>query len=204
MSSTVAIAGAVALLGIAATVASLANLHLAATELSPLRNPVSQYGITEQRAGYRAATISLGVAGGAAAAGIRAALSGAGLGVVVGLLVVFAIARLIISWFPMDAPGSPRSDTGRRHGLIAIVTFGSATIAALRLGQLLAKGGPWHGLASTSMAFGWAMAASIAAMFLTRSSPELRRYFGAIERGLYVAIIGWLTMIGVLCALRIS
>jgi hypothetical protein len=48
------------------------------------------------------------------------------------------------------------------------------------------------------------MAASIAAMFVTRSSPELRRYFGAIERVLYVAILGWLTMIGVVCALRIG
>ncbi len=119
------------------------------------------------------------------------------------LLIVFAIARLIISWVPMDAPGSPLSDTGRRHGLIAIVTFGSATTAALRLGQLLARGGPWHALASTSLAFGWVMVASMAAMLLTRSSPGLRRYFGAIERVLYAAIIGWLTMIGLACTLRI-
>jgi hypothetical protein len=47
------------------------------------------------------------------------------------------------------------------------------------------------------------MVGSIVAMFLARSSPELRPYFGAIERVLCVAIIGWLTMIGLVCTLRI-
>lgn len=199
MASVAPIAGAVGVTGLAVCVASLAYLHLADTGLSPVRNAVSQYGITRVRGGYRAATISLGCAGGAAAVGIDAAVHGQGVALVVGLLVVFGIARLIISWFPMDAPGTPRTATGAAHGLIAIVTFGSAAIAALRFGQLLTRGGPWHAFASTSTACGWAMVTCIAGLTLSRSSPALRRRFGAIERVLYVAIIGWLAVIAILC-----
>ena len=161
------LAGVLALIGVGSGVASLCYLHLAPTGLSPLRNAVSQYGITKYRAGYRAATISLGLAGAATAVGVAAALRGKGLDQVVALMVVFAVARVIISWFPMDAPGATRTSTGQTHGLVAIVTFGAVTIAALRLGDLLDRSVRWHALGPVSTDLGWAMAASIAAMFLT-------------------------------------
>lgn len=202
MSDTVAVAGVVALVGLGVTIASLAYLHLTPTGLSPLHNAVSQYGITDKRRGYRAATISLGVAGAAVAVGIRSAIAGKRVELVVALLGVFAVARAVISWFPMDEPGSPRTSTGQTHGLIAIVTFSSAMVAALRLGQVLSKSSRWHGLGPVSLGFGLAMVVSIAGMFLARGNPEIRRYFGAIERVLYIAIIGWLTVFAVACAVR--
>ncbi|MGA2520289.1 MAG: DUF998 domain-containing protein [Acidimicrobiales bacterium] len=203
MSGTVAAAGVVALAGLAGTVASLVYLHLAPTGLSPVRNAVSQYGITRFRGGYRAATISLGVAGAALATGIGAALDAAGTATVVGLLVVFALGRLVISWFPMDEPGGPRSSTGSAHGLIAIVTFTSVTVAALRLGSILRHAAPWHALATASTVLGWAMVLAIAGMLIGRSSPDLRRRFGAVERVLYVAILAWTGVFAVACALRV-
>ena len=51
-------AGVTALLALAVTVASLGYLHFAPTGLSPVRNAVSQYGITPFRAGYRVATLA--------------------------------------------------------------------------------------------------------------------------------------------------
>jgi hypothetical protein len=47
------------------------------------------------------------------------------------------------------------------------------------------------------------MVASIAGLFLTRRSADLRRYFGAIERVLYLAIIGWLSVFAVACTVRL-
>ena len=204
MSGSVLIAGILAVGGIAAAIASLCYLHLAPTGLSPVRNAVSQYGITAQRAGYRAATISLAVAGLALAVGIGAALHGRSRVAVVTLLAIFAIARAIISWFPMDAPGSPRTFTGAAHGLIALATFGTVTIAAFRLGQILAGDTRWHSLAPASTDLGWAMAACLAAMIAMRRSTGLRRYFGAVERALYLAIIGWLTLFALACTLRVG
>ena len=193
------VAGVLGLGGLAAALGSLCYLHLAPTGLSPVRNPVSQYGITSFRSGYRAATISLGVAGAAVAAGVAGALSEQGLDVVVGLLVVFAIGRLIISWFPMDPPGAPPTSTGHAHLLIAATTFSAATVAAIRLGSVLSRSARWHGLASVSTDLGWAMGACVAGMLFSRLSPELRSYFGAIERGLYVAIISWLAVLAIAC-----
>jgi len=53
-----AAAGVIALLALAVVVASLTYLHLEPTGLSPVRNAVSQYGITSFRAGYRVASTS--------------------------------------------------------------------------------------------------------------------------------------------------
>jgi Protein of unknown function (DUF998) len=198
VTSTVELAGAVSLVGTAAAVGSLVYLHLAPTGLSPLRNPVSQYGITPYRAGYRVMTISMGVAG----AGIATALSrlDSRFDEVIALLVVFAACRFAISWVPMDAPGTPRTSTGRIHGLLAIATFGSIAIAAIRLCKQLEVNALLDRLASTSRILGWLMVACFALLFFARLAPDLRRYFGLSERALYAAILVWLVVFGVACA----
>ena len=112
------IAGVVALVALATVVASLGYAHLEPTGLSPVRNAVSQYGISPARSDYRVATLAFAAAG-------------------IALAVAFSQAidhrAALISWFPMDAPGSERTATGQLHGMLAIAAFGSATIAAFRL-----------------------------------------------------------------------
>ncbi len=131
-------------------------------------------------------------------------LHGSGVGVVVALLLFFAIAPCVISWFPMDPPGAPRTSTGQTHGLIAIVTFLSIAVAAFRLGQVLQRGGRWHSLAPVSLDLGWAMAICIVLFFFARLNADLRRYFGAVERVLYLAIIGWLAVFALAGALQVT
>jgi len=192
------VAGAIALAALAAVVASLGYLHLAPTGLSPVRNAVSQYGITRFRAGYRVATIAFAVAGVALAVGISRA-AGSRATAVVALLAVFAAARAVISWFPMDAPGAARTSTGHAHGLLAIAAFGGATAAAFRLGSVLARGGTWHALAPVSTALAALMAACLAGLALARSYPAVRARFGAIERGFYLSAIAWFAVFAVAC-----
>jgi len=195
-----AYAGVIALLALAGVVASLAYLHLAPTGLSPVHNAVSQYGITAFRAGYRAATIAFALAGLALAAGLASAISGHGRVQVVALLVIFAVARALISWFPMDAPGAQRTSSGRAHGWLAIAAFGAATLAALRLGTVLSRAARWHSFAPVSVALGWLMVALLVAMALARSVPAVRDRFGAVERAFYLAAIAWFAVFGVACA----
>lgn len=184
-------AGVVSLVSLSLVVASLAFLHLQPTGLSPVRNAVSQYGITSFRGGYRVATIAFAVAGLALAAGIDTATRGGGKDGVVVLLVVLALSRGAISWFPMDAPGSEPSQTGRAHGLLALVAFVSAGLAAFRLAGVLSKTGHWHSLARVSTALGWAMAICLVGLALSRSFPALRARFGLIERVFYLSAIAW-------------
>ena len=186
------IAGVVALASLAVVVAALAYLHLAPTGLSPLRSAVSQYGITPYRLGYRVATIAFALAAVALAVGLA---SGAGAheqaSLVVALLVLFALTRALISWFPMDAPGRTRTRIGARHALLAITTFLSIALAALRLGTVLHTGARWHSLAGVSTGLGWAMIGTLLVMLAARSVPAVKARFGAVERVFYVLAIAW-------------
>jgi len=181
-------------------VGALVVLHLLPTGLSPMRNAVSQYGITRYRLGYRVQTIAFAVAGAAAAIGLAEAAPGRARAVIA-LVVVFAFARLVISWFPMDEPGGERSNHGTMHGLIAIVTFLVIAIAALRLGSVAKQVPGWTTLATVSGAIAWVMVASLIAMMVVRrgarethSTPS---YFGAIERVFYLAVVAWLVLVSV-------
>jgi hypothetical protein len=200
VSGIVEAAGAVCLAGVAASIAALGYLHGAETGLSPVRNAVSQYGISPHRVGYRVLTISMAVSGASLALALDRALHGAGVATVIVLLGVFSVARLAISWVPMDAPGAARTSTGAAHGLLAVATFLSIAIAAIRLCRVLGRDLAWIQLGNVSRGFGWAMVACFGLMMLSRIGPDLRRAFGVIERALYVAILAWLVAIGVACA----
>lgn len=200
MSQVTEVAGVIALLALAALLASLTYLHVAPTGLSPAHNAVSQYGITRFRGGYRAATIAFAIAGAALSLEVATVISGHGRLQVVVLLIIFALARAAISWFPMDAPGAERTSTGRTHGLLAIAAFGGATLAAIRLARVLDTLPPqWHALARFSAALGWIMAALLLVMALARSVPAVRSAFGGIERGFYLAAIVWFAVVGLGC-----
>jgi hypothetical protein len=193
------IAGVLALLALATVVMALGYLHLEPTGLSPVRDAVSQYGITTFRAGYRVATLAFAVAAVALAVGVDGVASKGEREVVV-LLFLFALARGAISWFPMDAPGAARTSTGQVHGLLALVAFASAATAALRFGTVLSHGARWRSLAPVSSGLGWAMVACLLGILLARSFPSLRARFGAIERGFYVSAIAWFAVFATACA----
>lgn len=194
------IAGVISLVALAVVVGSLGWLHRAPTRLSAVRDPVSQYGISAYRSGYRVATIAFAAAGLALAVGIGQTPGVSGRGAPITLLLVFAAARAAISWFPMDAPGAPRTATGRIHWLLAIAAFGSATAAAFRLAGSLRGGIRWHSLAPTSRALAWAMLACLIVMALSRSLPAVRARFGAVERGFYLCAIAWFSVFAMACA----
>jgi hypothetical protein len=195
------IAGIVSLAALGVVIASLGYLHLAPSGLSPLRNAVSQYGVSAYRAGYRVATIAFAAAGVALAVGIGKAVSG--LGTVIAALVVFAAARALISWFPMDVPGSERTTTGQVHGLLAIVAFLAISFAAIELGRDLGRAVKWHALGPLSSGLGYAMLAALLVMAFARTSPAVRNSFGLIERLFYVLAISWSVVFALACAARI-
>ncbi len=192
------IAGIVTLLAIATLLASLSWLHLQPTHLSPLRNAVSQYGITSYRAGYRVATLAFAAAGIALTVGITARLHARGQRVEL-LLIVFAAARGTISWFPMDAPGAQPTRTGQMHRLLALGAFAVVTDAAFKLPAALVQSTGWHSLRPVSTALGWVMLACLLAMALRRSLPCVGAWFGAIERAFYLAAIAWFTVFAIAC-----
>ena len=186
-------AGALAIAGTSVSVASLVVLHLVPTGLSPITNPVSQYGITPYRVWYRVQTIGMGVAALACGVGVsKLALGGS---LVVALFVVMGVSRLLISWFPMDHPGGELTQTGRRHGLLAIAAFVSAASAGIRLGSQLQRAHVWPGGGDALVAIGVVMTVALIGMAAMRTGGT-RRSFGLIERMFYLGAISMLLVVG--------
>lgn len=181
--------------GLVVGVTALVLLHLLPTGLSPLRNAVSQYGISRYRAGYRVQTLAYAVAGAGAAIGV-ATLPGPAWPVVA-LCATFAVTRAVISWFPMDVPGTTRTRTGGRHGALAVAAFLAAGLASREMANLLDKDGAHPGIAATSSALAVLMALSLIGMVVSRRVD----LFGAAERVFYVFMTGWLATVAVLVCL---
>ena len=101
-------------------IACLVYLHVAPTGYSPVRDPVSAYGVGSYARWYQAQTTCAGIAGILLAVALKHPAH------VVALLVVFGLARFAITQFPMDRQRVP-------HWLLAAVAFGTVTSAAIRL-----------------------------------------------------------------------
>ena len=182
------------LAGAAIALLSLVVAHLLPTGLNPLRDPVSQYGITRYRGWYWSA------AGGAALAGVGGVLffapTGTGIAVVTAvLLAVFALARAAIGFFPMDAPGSARTGTGRTHNLLATAAFASVTAAAFTGAGALHDAG-FPDASAWSTACGAVMAVGTVGLLVTRRARS--GLFGLAERLIYVGFLAWFFLLGAL------
>lgn len=184
--------------GLGVGLLALAALHALPTGLSPVRNPVSQYGISDYRAWYRVQTVAYALAGAGAALGLAAIPNTSR--VLVGLCALFALSRAAISWFPMDLPGGQRTPTGRRHGVLAVVAFAAVGVAAERLSILLGGSGGLPALSRASAVLAVLMLVSFLAMGLDRRSAGGR--FGLIERAFYGCMTAWLVVVAVLLAVH--
>ncbi len=168
-------------------IACLVYLHLAPTGYSPVRNAVSEYGVGAYARWYQAQAGCAGAAGlllaGALAKSVHPTPRR-----VIALLVVLAVARVAIGWFPTDLVGTTeRTRNGGIHLLLAVAAFASASWAATALRRVQ------HG----QPALGWAMAAcALGTMLALRRSP-LKPWLGLIERGYYVAMLAWLVLVAV-------
>lgn len=172
----------------ACALAAMIVLHALPTGLSPVRNPVSQYGITRYHQGYRVLTVALGVAGLAAAAAVATAYPPQRRSTIVTLLVVFGLCRLAISWWPMDTPGQPRSRHGTVHVALAVGAFLTVTAAADKMRQTVAQAAQAFGAgygAALDAAF-WLLVIGLVGLVVTRRIDTRHRYFGAAERLIYI------------------
>jgi Protein of unknown function (DUF998) len=184
---------ALSLAGLGCALVALAVLHALPTGLSPIRDAVSQYGITPYRLGYRVQTIGYAVAGAALAVGLASLPHPPRL--VIALCLLFAVTRAVISWFPMDAPGTAPTQTGRRHGLLAMLTFLSVAIAAARLPRTSDNDQLGSLISTGSGVLAVLMALSLVTMLVSRRSHLAGRYFGAVERAFYLLTSTWILLV---------
>ena len=192
--AVVVVFSVVALAAVVVAAAAHVWLHFAPTGRSPLHDAVSDYGVGPYRAWYRTTVVGLAIA----SASLTAAFArdgGPGTGSLVALA-VFGAARLAIAWFPVDLPGEPVTPTGRVHNVLAVAAFASIAVAASSIPDGLTAAA-WSGKASGLDLLGAVvMWAAIATAVFFVVAP-LRRWFGLVERALYWATFGWLTLAAV-------
>ncbi|MFF2051119.1 DUF998 domain-containing protein [Leifsonia sp. NPDC058194] len=177
--------------GVAVTLGALVVLHLAPTGLSPLRDPVSAYGISRFSVLYRVQTLGTAVA----AAALAIALAGSGVTAAtpaVAALIVLAVARGVISWVPMDAGGAPTTSTGRAHNLLAFGAFAAASVGGFMVGIAFGSTDGLTAAAPIATACGWVMTVASALTILAAATRALRPVFGLAERLIYVGMLTWL------------
>lgn len=174
------VAAAVSLVLTGACAACLAYLHVAPTGYSPLRNAVSEYGVGAYARWYAAQASCAGLAGLALAVALRHPAT------VVALLVVLAVTRVAIGWFPTDTIAiGERTTHGAVHMLLAAAAFTAASWAAIALRPAQ------HG----EPALGWLMLVCAVGTMLSLRNPALRPWLGLIERGYYAGMLAWLVLV---------
>lgn len=186
----------IALVAVAAAVVALVVLHAAPTGLSPLRDPVSAYGISRWRALYRLQTLATA----AAAASVAVALGTSGLSSTtpaIIALVVLAATRAPIGWVPMDADDEQRSATGRAHNLLAYGSFASASVGGFMTGIAFGDTDGLTTAATVVTAFGWLMVAASAVTIIASTAKSARPVLGIAERLIYLGMFAWLVVTAV-------
>lgn len=190
-----ALLGLGSLIATTACVAVLLWLHLLPTGYRPVRNAVSDYGVGRFAHLYRAQTAACAISALLLAGGLAGGVDTTPTLVIV-LLVTFAVARILIPWYPTDLDRSQPTRTGRVHVLLAGVAFGSIAWASAALPDRVA----WPGAHGTLVAFGWVVVVSSVACGLCMSRPLHRAtepFFGLVERLFYAAMLAWLAFVAV-------
>jgi hypothetical protein len=194
------VAEAFSIIAIVATVVqsvALVALHLLPTGYNPVRDAVSHYGVGRYRRWYWLQV----VAGGVGALAVAIALSRLQPftpTAPVAALVVAAVARFLIPFFPTDQYGS-RFQTlhGTVHMLLAVLAFGGLIWAATDLWSTLQNYTAWQSAHGALTILPWFMAGSIALTVLGLRGPRLKPFFGVWERLFYVSSIAWIFVVSI-------
>lgn len=154
--------------------------------------PLSEHATRGASFHYRALVVLTGVG----AALLVAVLARDGHASTRGLvfLGVFAAARILIAAVPADRPGRVPTRTGQAHVGLAAAAFTAIAYGAADVSGTLVDSGSWSGGVAGPLRF--AAGAIIVLAVLTGAAylvPPLReRLFGAAERLLVVAGVGWM------------
>lgn len=180
---------------VAGSLVSLICVHFLDREVSPISDAVSDYGARGHAWFYRLVAIWLGLAGLLTAVMFSGAVVPKPTLTILALL-VFAATRWAITIFPVDLEGEQETSVGRSHTMLAVIAFSSIAIAAVSFSLTVAD--------QPGRDSGDALMAALAA-FVTVSAVATgaawaadSRFFGLIERVLYLAMFAWFSALALL------
>lgn len=192
--TTEAFAVAILLL-VVASAASLITAHIADRGVSPMRDAVSDFGARQNPWFYRLTVLWLGAAALLLSVTLADAMFPKPTLTILALL-VFAAARWAITVFPVDLEGAEPTPVGRSHNALGVLAFASFAVAAVAFVAAARPDSFWDGSTALLTALAAVLAVVTALTGFARRAHS--RFFGLVERLLYVAIYGWLAAVAVL------
>jgi len=103
----------------------------------------------------------------------------------------------VITIFPTDLPGEEPTDVGRYHLILAAIAFTSIAVAAGVFHTTVEHDPFWKPHIGLLAGLGYLVIAAAVGTALTRR-VVLTRWFGVVERLLYVAMLAWLGAVAVI------
>lgn len=195
ISGTTELFAAAVLVLLAGALISLITAHLADRSVNPVRDAVSDYGAGAQPWPYRLTAVWTGTA----ALLLTVALGDAMFPkptVTILFLLLFTVARWVITIFPVDLPGAEPTSTGRSHTVMAALAFGAIALAALTFTAAARPDEFWVDSVTPLSVISWATAVLAVLTGVTRALKS--RIFGLVERLLYLAMFGWMALVATL------
>jgi hypothetical protein len=180
---------------VAGAAISLVCAHIVDRGVDPLRDAVSDFGAREHPWFYRLTAIWLGAAGILTAVALADAMFPKPTLTILALL-VFATMRWAITIFPTDLEDEEETSIGRSHTALAAIAFVSIAVAAVAFVPAARPDEFWVDKAGLLTALAFFVSAFAIATGIARAVHN--RFFGLIERLLYVAIFAWLATIAIL------
>jgi hypothetical protein len=175
---------------VAASLVSLISVHLLDRGVNPISDAVSDFGAREHPWFYRLAAIWLGFAGLLIAVMLADAMFPKPTITILALL-LFAASRWAITIFPVDLEDEEETSVGRSHTALAAGAFASIAVAAVSFSMVSGDDPLWSAKSGPLWALAGFLTVTAIATGAARASSS--RYFGLIERLLYVAIFAWLS-----------
>lgn len=175
-----------------AAVLVLVRAHFLPTGYDPVRDAVSDYGVGPYHRYYRAMVVLLGLGAALLVVALARDTEAENLGLA--FLGAYAAARLGIASFMTDLPGTPVTQAGRVHLVLAAVAFTAIAFGATDVTGAIDGSPGWSGDVASALRFEARAVALTAVLTLVCFLVPLarERVFGLVERLLYVASVAWL------------
>jgi hypothetical protein len=173
---------------VAGSLISLITVHFLDRGVDPIRHAISDYGARDHAWFYRLAAIWLGFAGLLTAVVLADAMFPKPTLTILALL-LFAASRWAITIFPTDLEDEGATSIGRSHTLLAVVAFASIAVAATSFRSAISDDPYWSSGSGLLLALAVVVTAAAIATGAARALDN--RFFGLIERALYLAMFSW-------------
>ena len=183
----------------------LVRLHTLPTGLDWRADAVSDYGAGGYHIYYRAMVVLFGVGAGLLVAALARGTEAGNVGLA--FLGAFAGARIAIAFFMTDPAGRPATNEGKVHLVLAAVAFTSIAFGAAHLTSDLVDLPGWSdgGVEGWLRFEGSAVVVTALGTLVAFLVPAVReRFFGIVERCLYVATLAWLLTVSIHLAVLVG